>query len=364
MNKEKRGIPLVLLIFILLVIIGIIILISVNIAKKETTKDEEINKEIINNNQVEQIENSDLRIVEDVIIPEEFYYIGGTKKEGIVISSIKDDDMDNNKKGNQFVWVPVENFEEFVRYDFGKQNIADSKFINTKPNGNESYYEPTPENTSGCTKETEQEVKLMYASVEKYKGFYIARFEAGKENINGEDQLVSKKNVQVWNKINYGKSITDDKGGAIELARKMYSEVNNENEIDNKYYVRSTLCYGVQWDAIMRWVNEDEELKAYLTNAEANGNSESANQQISETMKEPNLTGTEYNKIIKNIYDLCGNCEELTMEIYRNNSHVSRGGSYVGTPNTLASRQINNLASDKNNEVSFRVTMYISEQNV
>ena len=44
---------------------------------------------------------------ENVPIPEGFYYVGGTKSEGVVISDAPNDDLDNSKQGNQFVWVPV-----------------------------------------------------------------------------------------------------------------------------------------------------------------------------------------------------------------------------------------------------------------
>ena len=62
--------------------------------------------------------------VEGVTIPKGFYYVGGTKDEGIVIS---DNPADENKGtnhevaqtlvGNQFVWVPVEDDSAFKRYE-------------------------------------------------------------------------------------------------------------------------------------------------------------------------------------------------------------------------------------------------------
>lgn len=44
---------------------------------------------------------------ENVPIPEGFYYVGGTKDTGLVISDVERDDLDNTLQGNQFVWVPV-----------------------------------------------------------------------------------------------------------------------------------------------------------------------------------------------------------------------------------------------------------------
>ena len=36
--------------------------------------------------------------------------------------------------------------------------------------------------------------------------------------------------------------------------------------------VKSTLVYGIQWDAVMRWMSKDEILKGYITNSEGKGN--------------------------------------------------------------------------------------------
>ena len=44
---------------------------------------------------------------ENIPIPVGFYKVGGTKSTGLVISDVADDDMNNTKGGNQFVWVPV-----------------------------------------------------------------------------------------------------------------------------------------------------------------------------------------------------------------------------------------------------------------
>ena len=48
-------------------------------------------------------------ITEDgVPIPKGFYYIGGTKDTGVVISNVENDSMDRTERtGKQFVWVPV-----------------------------------------------------------------------------------------------------------------------------------------------------------------------------------------------------------------------------------------------------------------
>ena len=44
---------------------------------------------------------------ENVPIPTGYYYVGGTKDTGVVISDVEGDDLNNTAQGNQFVWVPV-----------------------------------------------------------------------------------------------------------------------------------------------------------------------------------------------------------------------------------------------------------------
>ena len=57
-------------------------------------------------------------------LPEGFCYIGGTKSEGIVISDNSTDvgkgtshEVAQTLQGNQFVWVPIENDNDFKTYE-------------------------------------------------------------------------------------------------------------------------------------------------------------------------------------------------------------------------------------------------------
>ncbi len=241
-------------------------------------------------------EKIDLRYVEGVKIPEGFYYCGGTKQEGIVISDVQGDDLENSKQGNQFVWIPVENFAEFVRQDF-KEEIGKSDFITTQVT-NGKYYESTANGRDEGT-----QVEEMYKSVKINKGFYIARFESG-------GTASSKKGVMPKTNVKWGATTQNSSQGAVELAEK-FSE-------DKGYTsVKSTLCYGVQWDAIMRIIyNGNETEKTYITNSTEIGNYKST-QEIE--------TGSSDKYQIKNIYDLAGNVKEWTMEQYGETGKVARG---------------------------------------
>ena len=243
------------------------------------------------------------------IIPEGFAIVPGLDdvSQGLVISDVAND---TENKGNQFVWVPVENFSEFVRHDFGDQGVEDSNFINTEPT-EDKYYEPTPDNTSGCTSETAEEVTKMYRSVEINHGFYIGRYEAGND---GSNNAISKKGVSVYNNIKWGNSMIDEKGGAVEKARNFDTQSGHTN-------VTSTLVYGVQWDAVMRWLNGGtSEEKGWLTDS-----SDIGNYIDNDNTNNPAKTGSKDNYQMKHIYDLAGNVYEWTMEARSTDNRVTRG---------------------------------------
>ena len=109
-------------------------------------------------------------------LPTDFNYAGGDKASGLVISDEPGDDLENSKHGNQFVWIPVDDYSKFVRqegYSSGNPQTflsscgeADSAGTNIKVTETDT---------------TETEAIAMYDSVETYGGFYIGRFETGKD---------------------------------------------------------------------------------------------------------------------------------------------------------------------------------------
>ena len=190
-------------------------------------------------------------IVEGVTIPDGFYYVGGTKEEGIVIS---DDSNDANKgtswevaktlKGNQFVWVPVEDDSAFKTYEGYYEGDIDSMLEKCK----EPY-------EKGYVNEVD-EYNAMKESVLEHDGFYVGRYEAGTtstepraENSGIEDDVVVKQGANVYNYIGWSNSVsmTNKTGGAVQKAKEFANEKGYTS-------VTSTLMYGVQWDAIMAWI--------------------------------------------------------------------------------------------------------------
>lgn len=119
----------------------------------------------------------------------------------------------------------------------------------------------------------------------------------------------------MWNNIKWGGTYQDkasdglvgnDKAnGAVKLARSMY-----DGNIETT--VKSTLCYGVQWDVALQFI--DPTYTEYAKDSTGKGN----------YTGNIDVTGSQeiYNK--KNIYDMGGNLEEWTMEAFDTEFRVVR----------------------------------------
>ncbi len=258
-------------------------------------------------------------------LPDGFYYVGGTKSDGIVIS---DDPADAKKgtswevaqklQGNQFVWVPVEveNGEDFQRYDGYMNGQIQSDYMEENMSIS-NYFDNCDEPYSGGYVTEKDEYDAMEASVLQYNGFYVGRYEAGTTEDSGtgiRGDLIVRQGANVYNNIKWGNSMTDSTGGAVQVAKSMYSKESGDS-------VTSTLIYGIQWDAIMAWIDS-----AYKTGscAEDSFVRDSTGKGYYE-QSSPTVTGANANYAVKNIYDLAGNCWEWTMESYSTGNRVLRG---------------------------------------
>lgn len=226
-----------------------------------------------------------------------------------------------DKNGNEFVWIPVKVDEAFKTYEGYSNGKLESKLENCE----EPYSE-------GYTTELSEYV-AMKNSVLQYDGFYVGRYEAGceiernRENQTTTQTVLVKKGINVYNYVPWGTEM-DDIGittnheddyngvtGAVELS-KQFAEENGYTS------VTSTLIYGVEWDAIMNFIDSNYatgscEADSFVRDSTGSG------------VYTGNLAKTGSNKqySIKNIYDLAGNANEWTMESYDTSSRVIRGRS-------------------------------------
>ncbi len=322
------GIVIIVLIIILLIIIGI--LSSTN--KKETitfnpnrnitngTDYPEVPENETDENKIDDPEHEKKITGEityaqtedggNIPVPPTFNYIGGSINGGAVI-----EDTD----GNQFVWVPVENINSYTRQIFINNgegvSVEDIEGLNLKDiNDYNTQYDD---------------------SVNNYKGFYIARYEAGQDEETGF--AISKAGVTPWTQITWQK--------AKNAAMDMYEE--------NDYF-QTDLINSFAWDTTCNWmrncgINIDES-----TNYGNYQNSIDGLGRLSQT-------GSNDRWCVNNIYDMGGNVWELTTEQHGEHqiSHIGRGGGYwnYGDIYPISTRAPHDDSS--NLSIGFRVVLYL-----
>ena len=242
-----------------------------------------------------------------------------------------------DKSGNEFVWIPVIDYSDFSR----KPGYANGKLQSLT-----NYGEANQDGINEYREETETtklEAIEMYNSVERYKGFYIGRYETGLDN----NDVVIKRGAKIYTNMSWcadgGPDGTDNKsGGALEISR-------NFDDIYMYSDVVTTLCYGVQWDAAISYIGEKYPDYAKESSGKGNYNSNSI---LS--------AGSSKDYGLRNIYDMAGNAIEWTMESYNKGSKSCRGSSYKNDGNQYPSSTRASLAPSLVNEtVGFRITMFI-----
>ena len=236
--------------------------------------------------------------------------------------------------GNEFVWIPITDISEFDRKAYGA-TIAETST-------SRAYWEDT--STSEYTN--------MVSSVTTNKGFYVARYEASKNNNSTKAQ--SKREANVWKRI----SQTD--------AIKKSANYNNA--------LHSHLMYGIEWDSILNWLNENAtisssasgktktmELSDIQTNSSSWGNYTDSTGDASTNSYDLQTSGTSEYWKANNIYDLAGNVIEWTQEKYSTWAYRAyRGGSYdrYGVYGSAAHRSCVD-ESYTISSIGFRVSFYL-----
>ena len=179
---------------------------------------------------------------------------------------------------------------------------------------------------------TDSDIATHEGSVNKYGGFYIARYEAGSANPRTSssgtgDAVLSQANKYPYNYINQTESITK-------------AATMNKGKTN----VTASLINSAVWDRTLNWLEETNAVtRAELFDSTSWGNynnsqfnfigKSSTNNGASfsdgtqKTKNERYLLGTGVTEYTKknNIYDLAGNCLEWTTESLSSSSRVSRG---------------------------------------
>ena len=298
--------------------------------------------------------------------------------EGFVIYEGEEVVNDSNKDAarttrNQFVWVPVANPSDMYgkdenckkwgkSYNFSASGITAENWTEQdgimsvtsatsyrEPDvvtGNGTEYDAVNSNLqqagldSSATASTfktqlEKEFNNMIASVEKYGGFYIGRYETG--NLSKEKISVIKNNSDIGNQTWYT------------MYKKAKGIAVNSN-------VTSSMIWGSQWDATLKWMynSGNAEKKKYTYDSTGKGNyyDTNGNKTIA--------TGSIETYAVNNIYDMAGNVWDWTIEANSTPVRVNRGGYYYDYGGSYpASNRCNNYPTYSGGSNGFRVALYM-----
>lgn len=187
-------------------------------------------------------------IYKNPYIPNGFEYVEGDWNTGYVI-------QDENK--NQYVWVPCTNKEGEDVIKLDKYNFENPAFISKDLCSNQN-----------CE-------KFLKSALEN-GGFYISRFEIGKE----DNKPVSRFGIQVWSDITQKE--------AIDIINNMYKDKENFN---------CELINGYAYDTTLMWLKQNNEIDLI-------------DDKLPEKTEEIKTGRNSYN----NIFDLTDNIIELTLE--------------------------------------------------
>ena len=269
--------------------------------------------------------------------PDGATYVEGTVDTGVVV----------NIKGSEFVWVPVDDVvldtgkdadlpksssagtssgktytpmavqvgDDYkgILYDYSGSNSYLKYASNSNYQGGSSdYREPDVVSydtgdykSEGITTDIlTSEYNAMIASILKYKGFYVARYEAG---LDENKNIVFKDASVAENKV----TTTDASNSETYRWYGLYKKIKTFTNDSDK--VVSSMIWGSQYDAMMNWMAK---------NGKTVGDSNSSNTDNSYT------TGSKSTDVVNNVYDLYGCHREWTLEASYTYGRAYRGGSY------------------------------------
>ena len=326
--------------------------------EKEAMERNLLEKELENSLSTPAVEPTD-----GVKIPTGFYYVGGTKASGIVISDNKNDkNKYRNQKvvgtdllGNQYVWIPCTTDSsssdlQYARTEWGVEVDGDdnSRAIKdelTLTDASVTYSDADTANgiNADVSKEIVAQIKAEKASVAQYGGYYIGRYEVGRNS----DTAVVKYNQTPYASITWST--------AYGLAKKIIT--NSE--------VNSYLCSSYAWDTAVNFIQNNSTAKNYATSIEGfNGNwNPQAVKDPSGNVIKPAGTSQQLNTGLTtqfcNIFDMGGNEAEFTTELNPGTSEtvVLRGGNCVS--NSPAGYRWDNVSGGAYINYGFRATLFL-----
>ena len=394
--KKQTGITLIALvitIIVLLILAGVSIamltgnngiLTQAKLAKENTAAAEEKEKQDLEklNSYINEktIKDNYTDINGDkATIPEGFSV---DKTENIISKGlvVHGPDKANGDNGSEFVWVPVSdinsmaqcstaggscklqldgdtlkctthNSEDIVGKLYATETGENFGTLNTIYSADSGLREPAIvknyDNDSSYNtidlklSDMQRDYRNMAASVAKYGGFYVGRYETSLSNANSSqanDGTAQSKQGVIPTSAN--NSATSSWYGLYKIQDKTYTGTNGS--------VESSMIWGSQYDAMLNWAKTGNDIDKITKTSLGNNSSGSVT-----TTGNSNYS----NDSINNIRDLGGNLREWTLEASDTVNRVFRGGDCINTDSPSCRYGYNpHLPSSYNGS---RLTLYI-----
>lgn len=285
------------------------------------------------------------------VIPEG-YKVSENENEKTISKGLVIKDSD----GNEFVWVPVSNINEYVITSWNGEKVKEQATTDEERDGaycTGGYLKQSilSKNETGIVKVAisnkinrgETEANTEKTSIENYGGFYIGRYEASYDSTN--KKLETKKNKTPYTNIKM--SIIGDTDMADGMVQMSYLDENNvkiqklgivtkpDSSSDESENYTLGIVTGLQWDAMIRWINKTNSSNTY--NTSGHKGTEAINTGSNEAYK------------VNNIYDIAGNVSEYVAREYygKDGNSVYRGANYSSTALSANIRgNTDNIVSD------------------
>ena len=326
---KKKGVEGITLIALVITIIVLLILAGVSIAMltgqngiltqaqkaKETTEESAKNEK----RQLAQVEASTHLEAYNYTDAE-----GSTAKipAGFAVSNVEGENLVSKglvivgKTGNEYVWIPCTK-DTYKREEtaWGVENDNNTKAIKDELTLT-GVTPSTEENQNGITKdvlnEIVEQVNIEKESIKNNGGYYIGRYEVGKENNNA----VIKANQEPYANIKWSEAYKQAKG------------------IDAGTSANSYLCSSYAWDTAINFIQTHSTATNYATSRYSfneNWLDKEVKDKNGKVIKKENIAerlNTGLTTSYANIYDMGGNEAEFTTELNPNTSEtlVVRGG--------------------------------------
>ena len=237
----------------------------------------------------------------NVIIPE------GFKIADVPASKVQNGVVIEDKDGNQFVWVPVDTIADYKRTAYANQNIS-------------SFSETLPEDEK--------------TSVERYKGFYIGRYEAGDKESTGTTKATFRTSSGADNAV----TIKADQVPYNFVTRTQAVSLAEGFATKQGYKAKTKLVSSYAWDTTIAFIEKTVNNYGSSSSQGNYSNTSVTYKDITDESKPEKtkaknsslLVATGQTTPVCNIYDMGGNLYEWTTESDSRtySPYAVRGGDY------------------------------------